>query len=320
MKLACIAFTADGLKIAEQLKLSQDLLVDVFDKHCYKEQLDNIFKHYKGVVFIGAVGIAVRLCAPYLIHKTLDPAIVVIDDLGRFAISLVSGHLGGANELAHKLSEILKCQPIITTASDGRNIEAIDMFAKRNDLSIESMAEAKKITAMMLEGKRIKLDSELKLKLYYQNLKDIDYEGVIFVTSRLNLGDEKPCCILRPKNLNIGIGCRRGKHRDEILRAIEEVFKLNSLSLNSIKAIATVEVKSDEEGIIEACKKLECKMSIFSREEIRKVQDKFLASAFVNSNIGVTSVCEPCAYLAGGEIIVSKTAINGITIAVAKEM
>jgi cobalt-precorrin 5A hydrolase len=319
MKLACIAFTGSGMKIAERIKLSQEFVTDIFDKHSYKEQLENIFNSYKGILFIGSTGIAVRLNAPYLVHKTLDPAIVVVDDLGRFSISLVSGHLGGANDLAQRIAQILQCQPVITTASDARNIEAIDMFAKNNGLYIESMEAAKKLTAMMLEGKKIKLDTTQKLAFNYRVLSDHDYDGVLYVSSELNLTNDKPFCVLRPKNINIGIGCRRGKHRDEILKAIEEIFALNNISLNSIKTIASVDVKSDEEGIIEACKSLGCTMTIFTREEISKVQEKFAASDFVKSNIGVTSVCEPCAHLAGGDIIVSKAVMNGITIAVAKE-
>ncbi|OGO78203.1 MAG: hypothetical protein A2Y23_05955 [Clostridiales bacterium GWB2_37_7] len=319
MKLACVVFSAEGLKIAEKLKLSQAFIVEIFEKHSYKEQLDNIFSNYKGIVFIGAVGIAVRLSAPYLIHKAIDPAIVVVDDLGRFSISLISGHLGGANDLTQSLAEILKCQPVITTASDGRNIEAIDIFAKNNGLYIESMEAAKRLTSMMLEGRKIKLESERKLKLDYPFLTDSDYDGVIIVSSQLNLTSDKPTCILRPKNINVGVGCRRGKQRDEILKAIEDVFALNNISLNSLKAIATVDVKSDEAGIIEACNKLGCSLKIYSREQISKVQDQFASSDFVKSKIGVSSVCEPCAALAGGEMIVSKTANNGITIAVAKE-
>ncbi|MDF2519820.1 MAG: cbiG [Clostridia bacterium] len=319
MKLACIAFTHEGMLIAERIKEWQGFEVDVFGKDSYKQHLGRIFKAYKGVVFIGSTGIAVRLCAPYLVHKTIDPAVVVIDDLGRYCISLVSGHLGGANSLACRLSDLLGCQPIITTASDGRNIEAVDIFAMRNDLYIENLEDAKKITAFMVAGKRVKLDSEQPIELNYHNLADADYDGVIFVSTRENVSSCKPYCILRPKNIYVGIGCRRGKHKDEILKAIREVFKVNNLCLSCIKALATVDVKRDEEGIIEACKELECKMLVIGREEIGRVEDQFSPSRFVKSAIGVSSVCEPCAYLAGGEIIVSKTAINGITIAVSKE-
>lgn len=319
MKLACITFTSSGAKIAESIKASDLFEVDIFDKHHYKEQLDDIFSQYKYIVFISSTGIAVRLVATYLLHKAVDPAIVVIDDLGRFSISLLSGHLGGANELALKLSEILKCQPIITTATDGRNIEAVDMFAKANGLYIESLEAAKKITAMMLENRKIKLESEVKLKSGYENISDIGYEAVVIVSSRQRISKAMPCCILRPRNINIGIGCRRGKSKEDIMKAIDEVFDRQDLSKRSIKAVATVDIKADEQGIVEACKELGCSMRIFDRESIGKVEGLFDSSDFVKSEIGVASVCEPCAYLAGGRLIVHKTIVNGITIAVSKE-
>ena len=93
MKLACIAFTSSGLRIADRIKESGFFAVDIFDKHSYKEQLDNIFSGYKYIVFVSSTGIAIRLSAPYLMHKAIDPAIVVVDDTGRFSTSLVSGHL-----------------------------------------------------------------------------------------------------------------------------------------------------------------------------------------------------------------------------------
>lgn len=319
MKLACIAFTSAGLGIAERIKASECFELDVFDKYSYKEQLDLIFIRYRHIVFIASTGIAVRLSASYLQHKSSDPAIVVIDDLGRFSISLVSGHLGGANELTLKLAEILACQPVITTASDGRGFEAIDMFAKSNGLYIEGLEDAKKITAMMVEGKGIKLESELKLELGYDNITDEDYEAVVIVSSRKRISKDMSCCILRPRNINVGIGCRRGKSKDEILTAIYEVFERYNLSIRSIKAVATVNLKADEQGIIDACKELGCSMRIFDLESIGKVENLFDSSEFVKSEIGVSSVCEPCAYLTGGKLIVGKTIMNGITIAVSKE-
>ncbi|MDD4503986.1 MAG: cobalt-precorrin 5A hydrolase [Clostridiaceae bacterium] len=319
MKLACIAFTSSGFKIAERIKASNFFEIDIFDKRSYKEKLNYIFSGYKYIVFISSAGIAIRLSAPYLLHKTVDPAIVVVDDLGRFSISLVSGHLGGANELTLKLSEILKCQPIITTASDGRGIEAIDMFAKANELYIESLEDAKKITAIMIEHKKIKLESEVKLQLGYDNISDIDYEAVVIVSSKQRVSQDMPCCILRPRNINIGIGCRRGKTKEDILEAIDQVFDRYNLSKKSIKAVATVDIKADETGIIEACKELGCSMRIFDRKSISKVERMFTSSNFVKSKIGVSSVCEPCAYLLGGSLIVPKTIVDGITIAVSKE-
>ena len=319
MKLACIAFTSAGLIIADRIKESDCFEIDIFDKYSYKEQLGDIFNQYEYIVFIASAGIAVRLSAPYLLHKAVDHAIVVIDDMGRFSISLVSGHLGGANELALKLSKILKCQPIITTASDGRNIEAVDVFAKANGLYIESLEDAKKITAMMIEGRGIKLESESKLQLGYDNITDTGYEAIVIVSSKEKISKAMPCCILRPRNINVGIGCRRGKSKEDVLKAIEEVFDKHDLSKRSIKTVATVDIKADEQGIAETCRELDCSMRVFDRESIGKVESLFESSDFVKSEIGVSAVCEPCAYLAGGRLIVHKTVVNGITIAVSKE-
>ena len=144
----------------------------------------------------------------------------MVDDLGRYSISLLSGHIGGANELAENIANCLKCQAIITTASDGRGIEAVDMFAKRNNLFIESLEDAKKITSMMIDGEDIKLQSEIKAKIGYNNIVDNDEAGAIFVSSKLNINYDKPSCILRPKNITVGLGCRRGKTVDEIISAL----------------------------------------------------------------------------------------------------
>ncbi|MBU3190239.1 cobalt-precorrin 5A hydrolase [Clostridium bowmanii] len=318
MKIACLAFTRSGEAIAKRIKCCSDYEVHKFSKENYKINLNNIFSDYDGIVFISSTGIAIRISAPFIKNKSVDPAIVVVDDLGRYSISLLSGHIGGANYLAENIAGCLKNQPIITTASDGRGIEAVDMFAKRNNLFIESFGNAKQITSMMIDGDNIKIESEIEAKIGYRNIVENNESGAIFVSSKQSINYDKPSCILRPKNIIVGLGCRRGKSMDEIISALTEVFKSNDLSIKCIKAIATVDVKQDEIGIIDACKNLNCEMVIISREDIKVVQDKFNKSAFVESTIGVSSVCEPCAYISGGELIVRRTAINGITIAISK--
>ena len=318
MKIACLTFTSSGEAIAERIKYSSGYEVHVFSKGNYKSNLDNIFKHYDGIVFISSTGIAVRIAVPFIKSKSVDPGIVVVDDLGRYSISLLSGHIGDGNYLAEKIADCLKCQAIITTASDGRGIEAIDMFAKNNNFFIENLEDAKKITSMMLEGEALKLESEIEAKIGYNNIVDKDEAGTIFVTSKASTNYGKPSCILRPKNITVGLGCRRGKTKDEIITALIALFNDNDLSIKSIKEIATVDIKQDEKGIIEACEYLNCEMRIISREAIKKVQNKFNKSAFVQDTIGVSSVCEPCAFIGGGEIIVGRTVINGVTIAISK--
>ncbi|MBZ9687087.1 cobalt-precorrin 5A hydrolase [Clostridium estertheticum] len=318
MKIACLYFTSSGKAIAERIVDSSDYEVHIYSKENYKSNLNHIFEHYGGIVFVSSTGIAIRISAPFIKNKGVDPAIVVVDDLGRYSISLLSGHIGGANELTENIAACLNNQAIITTASDGRGIEAVDMFAKRNNLFIENFGDAKKITSMMIDGEDIRLESEIQAKIGYSNIVKNNEVGAIFVCSKLNIIYDKPSCILRPKNITVGLGCRRGKTVDEIISALLATFNDNDLSIKCIKQIATVDVKQDEVGIIDACKYLNCEMVIISRETIKVVQDKFSKSAFVEDTIGVSSVCEPCAYISGGDLIVGRTAINGITIAISK--
>ncbi|HBM75682.1 MAG TPA: cobalt-precorrin 5A hydrolase [Clostridiaceae bacterium] len=321
MNIAVISFTDAASTIAARI-CSKMKNADMYDnRSCcrgVKSKIGSIFKTYDGIVFVCAAGIAVRMIAPYISDKRKDPAVVVVDDMGRFAISLLSGHIGGANDLARKISALIGAQAVITTASDSRGIESVDMFAKRCDLYIENMEDVKKITSIMVNKGAIRFITETSDIINYHNISDADFEGSIYVTSKGKEDFIRPCCILRPKNLMVGIGCKRGKIRDDILNAIYKVFKDNNLSIKSINAIASIDLKKDEKGIIETCKYLNCSFIVFSANDIKRVQDRFKKSAFVESKVGVTSVCEPCAYLAGGDIIVGKTCIDGVTVAVGR--
>ncbi|MGK5093520.1 cobalt-precorrin 5A hydrolase [Deltaproteobacteria bacterium TL4] len=333
MKLACIAFTPEGRNLALNIQQRFDGKVDLYSKENYKESLPLIFEQYDGLVFLSSTGIAVRLSAPFLKDKNTDPAIVVVDDLARYAISLVSGHLGGANELTESLATLLKCQPIITTASDGRGIEAIDLFAQKHNLVIGDMNDAKIITAMMLEGKKIQIllesgegyeslspnDKEKGLRIQYPYLVEEHPEGCVFITSATRVECKLPSVLLHPKILNLGVGCRKGKTKDELFNAIVSVFGTHHLSLKSVKRLATLELKIQEPGIQKICQEQGWELKGFSNAEIEAVQVQFEQSAWVQASVGVTGVCEPCCYLAGGTLIVNKTAINGITVSVSRE-
>ncbi|MCX7883581.1 MAG: cobalt-precorrin 5A hydrolase [Caloramator sp.] len=323
MKIACITFTKEGLEIAQKVKKDIGSNVDIYFKDDLKENLkdkiEKIFYEYNCLIFISSAGIALRLIAPYIKHKSKDPAVVVVDDMGNFAISLLSGHIGGANEITKKIADILKCTPVITTASDVRGIESVDMFAKKYGFFIESFEDAKKITSMMLEGKRIGIISEMNLCLKYGNIVKENADGYIVITCKESFNIDKSNCILRPKILNVGIGCRRGKSKEEIINAIKSVFLEEDLSLKCIKFLCSIDIKKDEKGIIDACEYLKCDFKTFTKDEIEKVQDRFDKSDFVFEKVKVTSVAEPCAYLLG-EIIVKKRVFDGITIAVSKEV
>lgn len=337
MKVACISFTNRGSEIGEFLvehrDSNSDIVVDHFQNSKVEDGIKNVLKdivrEYDGIVFISATGIAVRMISPYIVSKIVDPAVVVVDDLGRYSISLLSGHIGGGNKLCKWVANVLGAEAIITTASDGRGIESVDMFAMRMNYKMENIETIKKLTTMMVNGERIGFYSEMEEKINYDNLihinnlKEINSKelcGIICVTSNENVPIDILYTILRPKNLNIGVGCKKGISEERIIEAIISTLKDNNLSEKSIKSINTIEIKKDELGIIEASRYFKCPMNIYTVEEIQKIEDMFEGSSFVKKTVGVSSVSGPCAYLAGGKIVVEKTKCNGITIAVSKEV
>lgn len=334
MKIACFSFSDMGSLLGEQLtnvsnnKYTIDHFRNASVDGGIKMLLTNAWANYDGLIFISATGIAIRLINPFIENKTKDPAVIVVDDLGRYAISLLSGHIGGANDLANYIAEKLNALPIITTASDSRGIESIDLFAKTNDYYMEDMNSITTITSMMVNGKKIGFYSEGDKVIKYHNLVIIedlndleeDIEGLILVTSNILNNINIPNTFLRPQNINIGIGCRKGIEGSRIIEALENSLNKVNLSWKSIKSVGTVEVKKDEAGIIEAAKFFNCPLKIFTVEDIKEVEDMFEKSQFVKDTIGVFSVSEPVAYLLGGELITRKLKHNGITISISKEI
>ncbi len=338
MKIALISYTKDGKKIGDKLvkyrKEAQYKKVSIV--HHYensqiqggiKGHIGEIFQSYHGIIFISAAGIAVRMISPYIKNKKTDPAVLVIDDLGRFTISLLSGHIGGGNKLTQWASSILGSVSVITTASDIRGIEAVDIFAKKNNYIIEDMKAAKTIMTMMVNGEKIGFFSEDEKIIDYSNLvliKDINnienISGIIAVSCMKQLKMDLPHVLLRPKAINIGIGCKRNTNTEEIIDFIKDLLKENNLSEKSIKALGTIEAKKDEKGIIEAAKFFKCPLKFFSEIDIKEVENKFGKSDFVKATMGVYSVAEPCAYLLGGIIEVPRKKKNGITLSISMEV
>ncbi|CCJ33942.1 MULTISPECIES: cobalt-precorrin 5A hydrolase [Caloramator] len=314
--IACIYFTKEGEKVVKKIKDVYEK-VDVFSKENFKENIEKIVK-YERIIFISAVGIAVRILAPYIRSKWQDPAVLVIDDMGRYVISLLSGHFGGANEFCIEVAEKIGAMPIVTTASDGRGFKSLDLIAKDNDFYIEDKERLKRITSLMIEGRTISICSSINIKIDYPNITD-EGEAFIYITYKDEFPRKEPYCILRPKVLHVGIGCKRGTSFEKIDSAIQRVFKENNLSMFSIKSIGTLDIKKDEEGLLRFAKEKKLPVIFFSREEIKKVEENFPKSPWVYRNFGIYSVAEPCAYLLSPNIIVNRKIIDGVTVAVSKE-
>lgn len=333
MKIACLSFTDGaaivGEKILEKKNKNYDFIHIKNSK--YKDGIKGFLKEnwnkYEGFIFISATGIAVRYINPYIEDKTMDPAILVIDDLGRYCISLLSGHLGGANKLTEYISEEIKAIPVITTATDGRGIESLDMFAKKNNYHMKDMKSITTITSMMVNNRVVGLHTENDKMMNYDKIvkvKDLneipkEIEGLIIVSSnRIKNTFDIPYAQLIPKNINIGIGCRKNVEAERIVQAIKNSFIEYDLELEGIKDMGTIEVKKDEVGIIEAAKYFDTPLNIFSLEEVGKIDHMFEKSNFVKKTIGVYSVSEPVAYLMGKEMIIRKSRHDGITISISK--
>ena len=298
-------------------KYSNDKTIAMNDG--FKDAVSKIFNDYEGLYFIMASGIVVRTIAPLLKGKNIDPAIVMSDEDGRFVISLLSGHLGGANELTTLISSNINGIPIISTASDVSGSIAVDTIAMKLKAHLKNLESAKDVTALIVNGEMVELRLPQNVFLGEgKNKTNENISGIMVVSNRL---DMKVTQII-PENVILGIGCRRDATAITILEAIKLTMNESNLHMDSIKHIATVDVKSDEIGLLEACKILDKKLIIISREDIKQIQDNYKGSDFVEKTIGVRCVSAPVAYLSSnkkGKYIMEKKIYNGVTVSIWEE-
>ncbi len=281
---------------------------------------ETLFNKYDALVFIMASGIVVRSIAPWIKSKTSDPAVVVIDDRGQHVISLLSGHLGGANALTLKIAATINTHPVITTASDVNNLPSVDMLAKEHGLIIDSMKDATTITAMIVNGENVVLEDPYHiLKNDILPIKQGDKSGSVIVSNHLLINTKKPFVKLIPQNIILGIGCKKDTGSLSLWEFIIENLKELNIDLQSIKAIASIDVKSDEKAILDAALRLECNTTFFAAEQLQEVDHLFEGSAFVKSTVGVASVSTTAAYTSGnknGRFLLEKKKRDGMTLSV----
>ncbi|MCR3921057.1 MAG: cobalt-precorrin 5A hydrolase [Firmicutes bacterium] len=298
-----------------------------------RETLSSLFSTKKKLLLIMATGIAIRMLAPYLESKQSDPAVVVLDEGGHFAISLLSGHMGGANELAHHIATITGATPVITTATDVSGLRAVDVIAYELGLTVEPFNRVKEYNAAMLRGTTVAVYSDLPVHVFgdlsglailpLANLahQSTEYPYRAVVTNKRELaGLGQDDLMLRPPNLHVGVGCRRGVSAERLNAAIEEVFSKHNLSTTCIAQLASIDVKQDEVGLLAVAQERNVPIRFFSAQEIRAADISCKTSAFVEKKMGVGAVCVPTAMLAAQskKLLVSKQQLKQITIAVAE--
>lgn len=294
-----------------------DNSAEIFDN--LSELVEKIFNINDGIIFICACGIAVRTISPYIATKTVDPAVVVIDDGGKFVIPVLSGHIGGANRLTEILADKLKAVSVITTATDTGGKFSPDSFAVANSLIIKDIKISKIIASEILDNKKIGFISDYKYKNIPNeiSLNTKEYTGIY-----IGIRNIKPFPVtlqLIPKNIIVGVGCKRDTPCEIIENRINESLISADISPERISGLATIDIKSGETGIIEYCKKNKLIPEFYTAEELMAVSGEFTVSDFVLKTTGTDNVCERCAVKSGGKLIMRKNSGSGVTVAVAEK-
>ena len=281
-------------------------------------QAAELFPICDALIFVGACGIAVRAIAPLVTAKTSDPAVIVADDRGRYVISLLSGHIGGANQLARRVAAHIGGEAVITTATDVNGRFSVDEWAVRHGLCIPDMAAAKRFSAEILRRdlplySDFSISGELPEGVYPGGEGDIG--AAISCEYRMPFAVTLP---LVPRILHLGLGCKRGTSTQALRSAVAAALKEAGLRPEAVKAIASIDIKRDEDGL----HALGIPLRFYSAGELREVAGEFSASEFVQSTVGVDNVCERAAMRSAGEgaaLLVPKRSANGVTVAIARE-
>ena len=280
-----------------------------------------------GLLFIGACGIAVRAIAPWVVNKLYDSPVLVMDELGTYVIPILSGHVGGANEIAVKIGEMTGSIPVITTATDLNKSFAVDIFAKKNYLYIENKNGIAKVSSKVLRGEKINIAIESHGyghdSRFANQIKIVDFPpkqpvDVIITTGNCSYNAD---LVLRPREYVLGMGCKRDKEPEKIAGYIDQTLTALGISKNQVYAICSIDKKRDEAGFLQWSSLERIPFITYSAEELEDVEGDFEVSQFVKSQVGVDNVCERAALKGcgeGGELVYRKHASDGMTIAVAK--
>ena len=364
-------FTEQGRKTAYQIEnqiknqtgnqmenqMEADFVCDFYDKSkcTLSEWTQKAFSGKSALIFVGAAGIAVRTIAPFVKDKLTDSPVIVVDEKGKFVIPILSGHVGGANELSRLVAGKIGATPVITTATDINDVFSIDVFAVRNHLEIMKKKGIQHVSSKLLRHEVVTISFPLERRAsisgYVSEQEDISScisenadvssdipenadvpsdipGGFIYVKypPRRNIDviisdDDEVLDLavlpLRPRTKVLGVGCKQGRTCEDIERIIEEC----GVQMHEVCAIASIDVKKNEAGLIELAGKNRLDFVTYTAEELMQAEGEFTASEFVKNTVGVDNVCERAAVLCAGKngkLIQKKAAGNGVTLAVAQ--
>lgn len=345
MSLSVVSFTEKGIDLSYRIaKVWNGEDVFVFTKCSTVEKKDTVkqiqfveqsigewareqMKEKNILLFIGACGIAVRAIAPCLTDKLHDSPVLVMDERGEYVIPILSGHVGAANEIALHLAISMGVKAVITTATDINGKFSVDLFAKKNGLYIVNKDGIVKVSSKVLAGKDISMSIELKhitdkIKMP-EGIHLVPYPPEEFVDVVITTEEQAFDTLihLKPKEYVIGMGCMRGKEAKKIEALIQKSLEEAGILKNQIFALASIDRKKDEEGLLAWSRKANIPFHTYTAEQLHKVEGSFQSSSFVKEQVGVDNVCERAALKAcgsEGKLIYGKHAEDGMTIALAK--
>jgi cobalt-precorrin 5A hydrolase len=363
-RIALVVLTRSGLKLAVRLQCE---LAD--DVHIYASQralktqdttaedagknsshrtmtsfemvgplLTHLWKTHDQIVLFFALGAAIRLMAPLVQDKHLDPGVVAIDDAGRFAISVVSGHLGDANGLAKRCADVLGALPVVTTAAEAHHILAVDLLGRTMGWHVEDTSHMTAVSASIVNGEAVAVLQQAGDPNWWEserpwpkNLIRVAHQrevsastcaALLVISDRImeGLPQEVPTIVYRPPTLVVGIGCRRGVSFSSLDTYIKETLTTHGFAFQSIAILATAEIKADEVALQLLAKQYSWSFEVHAVEALKTMTAIPNPSERVQQLVGTPSVCEAAALLSsqGGELVVCKHKGEGITVAVAR--
>ena len=322
MLIRVCAFSNKGWNLYKQIeKLDREDVFESLQNEEIDEFLRSSFEYSLPIIFIGAVGIAVRKIAPFINNKLTDSPVIVIDDMGKYVIPILSGHVGGANELASRIAKLINGTVVLTTSTDVNDKFAVDIFAKKNGLRIVNKDKIKSVSSKVLRDEIISIYTG-----EYESEKPEDNQIVITneaAIADVYIGKEniEDALMLYPREYVIGIGCKRDTEYSLIEKAV--LGKLNELNIDikDVAATASIDLKSKEKGLLRFVSKYHIEYVTYSADELNDINGEFEESEFVKKTTGVGNVCERAAVRYAGldsKIICHKELKEEVTIAIVK--
>jgi precorrin-4 C11-methyltransferase len=323
-RIIIVYLTRGGMALAQRLSESlsrQDILIYSYSELIGDQLIKEFWQRGTGFVFIMAAGIVIRAIAPLLKNKLCDPAVIVMDEAGHHAVSLLSGHLGGANELAGILALKAGGQAVITTASDTLGLVALDMWARVQDLVPDDRAALKKASAVLVASGILKTYTDCRVCSLPTGLIEVYDPGKAqLIISPYLIPEAKPVLHLHPRIFAMGIGCNRNTSSQTLERAVEKFLNRHRVSHKALFTLASIDAKKDEACLSALAQKWDLDIRFFTADQLNTIPVEE-PSHYAMEAVGAYGVAEPSAVLASdnGRLCFQKEKINGVTLALGEK-